>query len=341
MLVKKSKMNRRDFIATSLTAGAAATLVGKNVFGKEASPQWLKRPATVIRISNSEVMKKDGTVNAELVQKMVDKALCVFADVKDVSEAWSKFVRPEDIAGLKINTLGLKSIRNTNHVSHFHAVNNALISGLTRLGLKSENIIIWDRNDRDLSNAGYMPVTSGKGVRCYGTKEHAGFDEREYSVGKVKTRFSNILTRQTTALINVAQAKSHRLAGITAAMKNHYGSINNPKEFHDNACCNPGIAEIYSLAPVQQKTRLIIVDALYAVIEGGPGWSLHYMRPMNSILVATDPVAVDRVVLEMIDGIRKAEGMEPLANRVKFLEAASELKLGKADLAGIDLVDIN
>ena len=124
-------------------------------------------------------------------------------------------------------------------------------------------------------------------------------------------------------------------------MKNHYGSIDNPNQFHDNGCCEPGIAELNTLEPIRQNTRLIVMDALYAVIEGGPSWNLEYMKPLNSILVATDPVAIDRVMLELIDGLRKEANMTAEAQRVRFLDFANELGLGESDLSKIDLIEIN
>ena len=75
--------------------------------------------------------------------------------------------------------------------------------------------------------------------------------------------------------------------------------------------------------------------------KGGPSWNLEYMKPLNSILVATDPVAIDRVMLELIDGLRKEANMTAEAQRVRFLDFANELGLGESDLSKIDLIEIN
>jgi hypothetical protein len=52
-------------------------------------------------------------------------------------------------------------------------------------------------------------------------------------------------------------------------------------------------------------------------------------------------VAVDAVALSLLDDLRKAEGMEPIAPRVPHIRLAGELGLGKSDLADIDLVTVN
>ena len=75
-------------------------------------------------------------------------------------------------------------------------------------GVQEKNIIIWDRNDRDLKSAGYSPDTEGSGVRCFGTADNAGFEDAALPVGSKETHLSKILTQQTNAMINIPLAKN-------------------------------------------------------------------------------------------------------------------------------------
>ena len=54
--------------------------------------------------------------------------------LKNRAEAWSHFTSPQDVIGLKINTLGLRRIAKTNYTSHFQAVTEAVSNGIPPVG---------------------------------------------------------------------------------------------------------------------------------------------------------------------------------------------------------------
>jgi hypothetical protein len=54
--------------------------------------------------------------------------------------------------------------------------------------------------------------------------------------------------------------KDHGRAGITASMKNHYGSVDKPGNLHGGQC-NPYVAELNNIPEIRDKTRLIMKDS--------------------------------------------------------------------------------
>ena len=64
-------------------------------------------------------------------------------------------------------------------------------------------------------------------------------------------------------------------------------------------------------------------------------------RKVGGVLVSTDPVAMDAVTLSILDDLRKADGMEPIAPRVPHIAMAEKLGLGKSRLEDIELVTVN
>ena len=142
-------------------------------------------------------------------------------------------------------------------------------------------------------------------------------------------------------MINICVPKTHGGAVFTNALKNHYGTIDNPGRMHANNCSNPGIAEVNTIPIIRKKEKLIVSDALLMVIEGGPRWDRRFIRPFGGILIGTDPVAVDAVALQIIDDAREKDGMERLAAQVKHLPLAEALGLGNSRLENIDLVSIS
>jgi uncharacterized protein (DUF362 family) len=147
------------------------------------------------------------------------------------------------------------------------------------------------------------------------------------------------MTDMITALINVPMVKDHRIAGITCAMKNHYGSIFVPDDLHKNQC-DPYIAELNAAPVVREKTRLILVDGLRALFNGGPRDHEQYRWRLNTIIAGTDPVAIDTLAGKIIDEKRDDKDMPPQMPKAHYIQSAAKLGLGTNDLTQIDLKEI-
>jgi hypothetical protein len=233
-----------------------------------------------------------------------------------------------------------------------------IIDGLVSAGVKPKNIIVWDAWNRELTRAGYTLNESDDGVRCYGTdrgKYRPGRDPSKRTEGEEwkpfyapqpviiedKTvYFSRILADEITALINVPLIKDHRIAGVTISMKNHFGSILNPSDLHAS-CCDPYLAELNATAPIKDKTRLIIVDGLRALYNGGPRDNPQWKWRQNAIIAGTDTVAVDHLGLQIIEEKRKEQDLAPLGERARHIATAARMGLGTNDPAHIDLREID
>jgi len=335
-----TSINRRDFLKSTVAAGfIPAALARPQSIPKAKSAQWFAKRGTVVRVTHPGALNEDGTANAGVVQAMVDRGIRELTQAKTVSDAWSRFVGPDDVVGLKINTLGMRAVANTRYVHHFQAVTDALANGIAATGLPKNRIAVWDRNLPNVAEANYRPNPDPDGVQVWGGRED-GAEEEPVKVGEKDAWLYKTLTRKTTALVNVALAKTHRMSGVTGALKNHYGSIRNPSDFHMNNCTNPGIAELNTVEVIRQKQRLIVMDALYTVYEGGPSWNLEFMKKTNAVWVSTDPVAVDTLLLETIEALRKEAGMDSVVEIARHLGIAAKLGLGEGDPSKIKRIDI-
>lgn len=342
---------RRRFLRQSALAAAGLAAGGSFASGMiRPALRAVPRPAgaaksKVIWVHNAKVVDAAGKVEAPLLQEMLDKGLTAFTGKGSASDAWRQFVTPEDVVGLKINTLGLQSIRGMDYCQHFQAINDALCAGLRSAGVKDSHLVIWDRSEEEMKEAGLVMQPDAGKVRVIANKptrqDREGFyDSTSYPVGGKTTRLSAIWTETCTAVINIPVPKTHGGAVFTNALKNHYGTIDNAYEFHANNCCKPGIAEINALAPIRKKQKLVVCDALLMVIENGPRWDRRFIRPAGGLLIGTDPVAIDAVALKMLDEKRVAEGLAAIAPRVAHIGFSEELGLGTAKFEAIDLVKI-
>ena len=299
----------------------------------------------VVLVRHPAVVDAAGKVQAPLLQSIVDKAITAFSGESTVADAWRKYFSPEDVVGLKINALGLQEIRGTDYIGHFAAVNAALAAGLRTAGVKDGNIVVWDRSEEELESAGLAIQKDPGRMRVIATKggrlSAGDYAPTTYPVGSSSSRVSAILAEVCTTFINVPVPKTHGKSLFTCALKNHYGSIDNPWDFHADGCSNPGIAEVNAIPIIRKREKLVVSDALLIVPEDGPRWRRSFIRPFGGVIVGTDPVAVDAVALKVIDDARAAEGLERLAPRVKHLPLAEALGLGNSRLENIDLVSIS
>jgi uncharacterized protein (DUF362 family) len=294
---------------------------------------------------HSQVIDEAGRIDMPLLQKMIDKAVVTFSGENTLADAWAKYFSADDVVGLKVNALGCVDLQGMDYLQHFPAVTNAIVSGLKKAGVKEKNVIIWDRSDEELGQASFTINRDPNAMRIMGNKtkrrgSDAKFNPKSYPVGKSSSRVSSILADLTTSMINIPVPKTHGSATFTGALKNHYGTIDNPRDFHPNSCTNPGIPEVNTIPMIRNKQKLIICDAMMVAIEGGPRWRRSFAKTYSAILVGTDPVAIDTIAVKMLDEKRAEEGMDPIAQRVRHIPVSAELGLGTNNMDNIELLKI-
>lgn len=299
----------------------------------------------VVLVRNKAVVDAAGKVEGVLLENMLDKGITTFTGLGSAADSWRKYFAPEDVVGLKINTLGNADVKGMDYTRHFDAVIKAVAAGLKKAGIADKNIVVWDRSEEEMKEAGLTLQSDPGSMRTIANKVtrmgSGDYAPTSYPVGRLTSKVSRILDEVTTSMINISVPKTHGRSIFTNCMKNHYGTIDNPSQMHADNCCNPGIAEVNAIPIIRKKQKLIVSDALLMVIEAGPRWDRRFIRPFGGILVGTDPVAVDAVALSLLDEMRRAEGMEPLAPRVAHIGLAERLGLGKSRLEDIDLVAVS
>jgi hypothetical protein len=176
------------------------------------------------------------------------------------------------------------------------------------------------RGGRESRVAGYDPD-----VYChldYCQPQHDPADDRRF-----RSHVSRIVTQRVDKFVSIPVLKDHRSAGVTLSLKNlSHGLVNNVARSHISHAhrthagqtlnqCGTFIPAIVALEPIRQKAVLQILDGLVGTYEGGPGnWNSTFATwEYNSLLLATDPVALDHVGWRIIDAKRAAEGLPPVA----------------------------
>jgi uncharacterized protein (DUF362 family) len=327
---RKQGPSRRDFLKTCVAGGVA---LGAPL--ADARAQSATR-ATVVTAGDPLLRGDGSTVDPLRLSALLDRAMQAFSGTSDAIGGWKRLVQPGQVVGLKVNTIAGRGL-STNV-----ALVDAVAARLQSAGIRANDIIIWDRRGRELERAGFRLSSAADGVRCMGT-DAVGYDETEESFGVARCRLSKILTRLCDVVINVPLLKDHGESGMTLAMKNMYGVIDNPYECHANGC-NPGVADVGMLPTIRQKVRFVVGDLTTACYEGGPMYRPQYAWAHNSLLLATDPVAADTIGWRIIERKRAEAGLgtlEAAGRPPRYIATAADARhrLGTDDPAMISLLE--
>jgi hypothetical protein len=113
--------------------------------------------------------------------------------------------------------------------------------------------------------------------------------------------------------------KEHRAAGVTGCLKNlAYGSFSNVARSHQREISNTYsfIGTLNLVEPLRSRTVLNVMDGLRSLWHGGPFLqSPQFLFFPKRIVLGTDPVAMDHLLIEMIETKRKEEGAPSLFDR--------------------------
>ena len=352
----QESISRRDFLKSLALAGVSVSGVAgcvsqgtlhRGSTGGDVAPKPNKLAAcstvVIVRTVGSgftpDRSDKLSIPDRATIKRMLDAAVPQALGIASADAAWRTLFKPNDTVGIKVNCIAPM-------VSSRPQLAYAIADSLIAAGIPAEQIIIWDREDRELVSAGYTINMDGPGIKCYGTKPGVGYGKELIVTGSVGSRFSKIISRQCTATVNVPVLKDHNIAGLSLSLKNYFGAIENPNKFHMNNC-DPYVADLNMAPQIREKNKLIICDAITALYEGGPtDCKPRYMWRYNGLIIGTDPVAVDQIGLMLLEEKRAMEELPPLAavgRPAKYVATAanSDHRLGVNDPEKIRVIEVS
>jgi len=303
----------------------------------------------------------NGAYQNETVRKMMEKGMTALTGAPSWAEAWRSFFEKGDVVAVKVSPVGGATLCSDATVLH------ALLDGLKEAGVTGRDVIVYNRYRQETLDAGidkWVPqgVRMEFGSAAYNDKQldMDGYDPDHYmEMALIKpgenwsdphfrrSYVARTITRQVNKFINLPVLKHHQSAGVTIALKNmSHGMVNNVNRSHltptANAC-GMFIPSVVSLPVIREKAVLHICDAVKASYHGGPGAKPQFVWEHKTIYFATDPVALDKTGLKVIDAKRAAVGMASIALskpddashylncQVEHIEIAGSLGLGVFD----------
>src|SRR5882672_7916809 len=278
-------------------------------------------PGRVVELSDPKSIVRN-QVSQPIVGRMIEQGMKELTGESSLRGAWSRFIEPIDVVGIKINPSGAPACCSSPEIVR------EIIGGLQSVGVPARNIIVYDRYGYEIDVGSYQALLP-PGVFVVGIQDGfvdaAGYDPNVYCeanfFGEWETRsyMASIVAHRLTKIINVPTMKDHSASGVTGCLKNlGYGTFNNVHRSHRTpfSFTDPLIGVMCSVEPLRSKAVLHIMDGTRMVWHGGPlTQNQDFIHQAGVMLVGTDPVAMDTIELEKIEAKRSAEGAPSVWSR--------------------------
>jgi uncharacterized protein (DUF362 family) len=305
-------MKRRDFLKTSVVAGAALSLnfdglqaaLSSNTMAVEAVPE-------LVAVMGGEP------------QAMLSKALETLGGLGSYVKKGQKVVikpnigwdRAPDLAG------------NTNPELIKALVKGCLDAGASKVTVFDNTCDNWQKCYQSSGIADAVKAAGGLIVPANDEKYY-----REVALPKgVKLKSTKIheALLEADVWFNVPILKNHGGAKLSCAMKNYMGIVWDRRFFHSNNL-QQCIADICTW---DKKPALNIVDAYRMMHQNGPqGKSAADVATIKSLIASTNIVAIDTAALGLFNQVKKLD-----INAVGHIGLGERLNLGTTDLEKVTI----
>jgi hypothetical protein len=346
----ESKLERRDFlkIGGGSLLGAGLLLGTPPVWGQEnAKPEPPPRPKTnidealaaprtrnslpgafpgkVVAVKDGRAMSEKG-VDGKVVASMFEKGVRSLTG-KSMAKSFRLFFDKKDVVGIKVNPVGAGLIATRLEVV------DAIIAWLRRGGLPAKNIIIWDRFDYMLEDAGFTAARyPGIGIEGLQTMDEAAAEGKSQDDSRWLDKNGRHVSEKNFDMdayyfadIEAPQDKPYLNQHVFNGKYSYFGKlltkkltkiINVPvfkntgngismatKNLGYGAVCNTNrlhkplffdvCTEVLAFPVMRDKLVLNVTDGLRAQYDGGPGPLAQATWFLNTLFLASDPFALD------------------------------------------------
>ena len=366
-------VGRRDFLKAGGAIGAGLVLAGRSLLAAQQTegqqppakpPARPPRPKTniedalkvsrtkwslpgpfpgrVVEVHDPAAMP-DGKVDAAVVKAMVERGIRGLTG-KSLKKSFGLFLTKTDVVGLKVNPVG------PGLISTRLELVDAVIDWLVSCGLPRRNIVIWDRFDYMLTDAGFTaeryPGIAIEGLQTMDEAAAEGktqdnskwlkpdgthvsvpnFDQEVFYWADVEGPKDlpylnqHVFNGKHSYFGRLLTKKLTKFINLPV-FKNTGNAISMAtKNIGYGAVCNTNrlhqplfldvCVEVPAFPAVRDKLVLNVTDGIKAQYEGGPGPEAKFIYDYGTLFLGTDPFALDLVCHTLIVKKRKDMGVK-------------------------------
>ncbi len=243
----------------------------------------------------------------------------------------------------------------------------ALSQALEKRGFNRDSIILCDANLQSLRECGFLPALrtdpqTFEGLPVIAFEAEAtnwAKDKKLCYENQVMPRpgsptvawgdnrisvLPKTLFDEVDFWINLPVISDSKALGVFGVMGSaSLGSIANSERFNDNPANASKVAiEVCAIPELSTKNILNIVSLENFQVLGGPSFDASWCKSEKTILASANPVILDYIGLQKINGGRTERNVEPIRPEPAIFSAANngEIKLGTCRPADITLIKL-
>ena len=278
---------------------------------------------------------------------MLSRAMRSLTGKESVEEAWKRFFQADDVVGIKLNCSGAPAVCSTPEVVA------EIVRNLVGVGVKPANIYLYERFENQIADSSVCPISSGgseyprgraqaRGQRRLRPVHICGSEflwRRRYTVEPGAAGFRAFdEDRQRAEHEGSWRGRSYRLSQEYRVRQ--FLECRAFPSLIEKTNTLTFIGTLAAIEPLRSKTVLHVMDGLTGVWHGGPFvLDKRFVFHPKQILVGTDPVAIDRQLLDVIEEKRREErapfGMGPIAG-ARAGEASAAIRISIASYGNRD-----
>jgi hypothetical protein len=249
----------------------------------------------------------------------------------------------------------------------------AVIASLEKRGFEKQNIFLVGLNPLRLRLTGYLPSFSSgilpfPGHPVYVLESGKFYDPAWFYDSPLPSRFDPISNDQ--AVKNAAGGKAettteedrksflatplfldadfwvnlpvytdHPVLGINGALVNAtlWNASNTFRFFKSPATAPAAVAEMAAIPELRESWALTLASLQLYQFIGGPYFNSLYTASEPRLLMSTDPVLIDSLMLERINAVRKRNGFDPITDDdARMLDFAQQLGVGSMNTSKVN-----
>jgi hypothetical protein len=246
----------------------------------------------------------------------------------------------------------------------------AVISAMEKRGFAKENIFLVGLNPLRLRLTGFLPsystgVAPFPGHPVFVLESGKFYDPAWFYDSPLPSRFDPIMNEQAAKTaaggkaettveedrksflatplfleadfwINLPVYTDHPVLGVNGALVNAtlWNASNTFRFFKSPATAPAAVAEMAAIPELRETWALSIASLQLYQFIGGPYFNSLYTSSEPRLLMSSDPVLLDSLMLEKMNNARRRTGFDPISeDDARVLEFARQLGVGSTDTA--------
>ena len=143
--------------------------------------------------------------------------------------------------------------------------------------------------------------------------------------------------------INLPVYTDHPTLGINGALVNAtlWNASNTARFFRSPANAPAAVAEMSAIPELRQTWVFTLASLQHYQFVGGPFFNSLYTVSEPLLWLSNDPVMLDSLVRDRINGHRKKQGFDPVDEEIRTLEFAETLGVGSTKTAQVRMLRLD